>query len=81
MNEHIDDTTAVDQFLKNIGFRIQYFRKSTDLSQEELAERTDLSPSTIAHIEASAPYTLSLKTLFKIANALSVEPYKLLYFE
>lgn len=27
------------QFLKHIGFRIQYFRRKTDLSQEQLAER------------------------------------------
>ena len=30
------------QFLKNIGFRIQYFRKKANLSQEQLAEKSDL---------------------------------------
>ena len=35
------------QFLKNIGFRIQYFRKKANLSQEQLAEKSDLSYSTI----------------------------------
>ena len=34
------------QFLKNIGFRIQYFRKKANLSQEQLAEKSDLSYST-----------------------------------
>lgn len=33
------------QFLKNIGFRIQYFRKKANLSQEQLAEKSDLSYS------------------------------------
>jgi len=37
------------QFLKNIGFRIQYFRKKANLSQEQLAEKSDLSYSTISH--------------------------------
>ena len=35
------------QFLKNIGFRIQYFRKKANLSQEQLAEKSDLSYSTM----------------------------------
>lgn len=28
------------QFLKNIGFRIQYFRKKANLSQEQLEDNT-----------------------------------------
>lgn len=43
-------------FLKNIGFRIQFFRKKSGLSQEELAEKSGLSYSTISHIESSTPY-------------------------
>ena len=35
-------------FLKNIGFRIQFFRKKSGLSQEELAEKSGLSYSTIS---------------------------------
>lgn len=81
MNEDTDYTVAEAQFLKNIGFRIQYFRKFTDLSQEQLAEKANLSSSTIAHAEASAPYALSLKSLFRIAKVLDIEPYKLLYFD
>ena len=46
------------QFLKNIGFRIQYFRKKANLSQEQLAEKSDLSYSTISHIESTTCYTI-----------------------
>ena len=59
------------QFLKNIGFRIQYFRKKANLSQEQLAEKSDLSYSTISHIESTTCYTMSLRTIFRIAGALA----------
>ena len=47
-------------FLKNIGFRIQFFRKKSGLSQEELAEKSGLSYSTISHIESSTPFPMSV---------------------
>lgn len=69
------------QFLRNIGFRIQYFRRKANLSQEQLAEKSNLSYSTISHIEATACYTMSLRTIYRIAKALDVSPYQLLTFE
>ncbi|WP_278729512.1 helix-turn-helix transcriptional regulator, partial [Anaerotruncus colihominis] len=42
------------RFLKNIGFRIQFFRKKCGMSQEELAEKSNLSYSTISHIESTS---------------------------
>lgn len=69
------------QFLKNIGFRVQFFRKKTGLSQEQLAERSDLSYSTVSHIESTASYPVSLISLYRIAKALEVEPHQLLTFD
>ncbi len=69
------------QFLKNIGFRIQFFRKKSGLSQEELAEKSGLSYSTISHIESSTPYPMSMVAIYRIANALDVAPYQLLKFD
>lgn len=74
-------TAEEAQFLKNIGFRIQFFRKKIGASQEELAERSDLSYSTISHIESTASYPLSTLSLYRIAKALNVEPYQLLTFD
>ena len=74
-------TVEESQFLKNIGFRVQFFRKKADLSQEELAEKSGLSYSTISHIEATAPYPFSMLALYRIASALEISPYKLLIFE
>ena len=62
-------------------FRIQFFRKKKDLSQEELAERSGLSYSTISHVESTASYTISMVALYRIAKALDVEPYQLLRFD
>ena len=68
-------------FLKNIGFRIQFFRKKSGLSQEQLAEKTGLSYSTISHIESLSPYPMSMSAIYQIANALGVAPYQLLQFD
>lgn len=48
------------QFLKNIGYRVQFFRKKAGLSQEELAERCGMSYSTISHIESTSPYPIEV---------------------
>ena len=69
------------RFLKNIGFRIQFFRKKADLSQEQLAEKSGLSYSTISHIESTASYPMSIVALYRIATALDVSPHQLLMFD
>ena len=74
-------TADESQFLKNIGFRIQFFRKKIGLSQEELAEQSGLSYSTISHVESTTSYPLSMISLYRIAKALKVEPYQLLSFD
>lgn len=65
------------QFLKNIGYRVQFFRKKAGLSQEELAERCGMSYSTISHIESTSPYPMSIVALYRIANVLGISPYQL----
>lgn len=65
-----------------IGLKISYYRKLKSLTQEQLAEMLDCSVSFIGQIEAPNIYkAISLDTLFKIAKALDIPPYKLLYFE
>jgi len=69
------------QFLKNIGFKIQFFRKKANLSQYQLAERSDLSEATISHLESTSVYGVSIIAIFRIANALGVGPDQLLKFD
>jgi len=69
------------EFVKNIGFRIQFFRKKARLSQYQLAESAELSETTIGHLESQASYGLSVVALFRIAKALQVGPDQLLKFD
>jgi len=68
-------------FLKNIGFRVQFMRKKAGLSQFELAERSGLANSTISHLESTSVYSVSLVVLHRIAAALDVDPKTLLDFD
>ena len=69
------------QYLQ-LGLKISYYRKLRGLTQEELAEKVELSPAFIGHVEApNVSKAISLDTLFDIAKALEIPPYKLLHFE
>lgn len=61
-----------------IGKRIQRTRKAQKITQEKLAELTDLSPSHMSHIE-SGKTKVSLPSLISIANALHTTVDSLLH--
>lgn len=60
-----------------VGKRIASIRKSQGITQEQLAEKTDLSIVYISHIENSRSIP-SLETLMKICSALEVTPDEIL---
>lgn len=65
-----------------IGLNVAYFRKLRNLTQEELAEKADISRSYLSAIEApNIVKTLSLELLFDLADALNIEPYRLMEFK
>ena len=67
---------------QQIGLKIAYYRKLRGLTQEQLAEKIDKTPAFIGHVEApNINKAISLDTLFDIAHALDISPYKLLIFE
>ena len=68
-------------FLRNIGFKVQFLRKKAGMSQAELAERSGLADSTISHLESTSVYSVSLTVLFRISSALGVNPKALLDFD
>jgi transcriptional regulator with XRE-family HTH domain len=74
-------TEEENQFLKNIGFKIQFIRKKRGMSQFELAEKSDLSYATISHLESTSVYGLSIVAIYRIAGALGVTPDQLLRFD
>ena len=63
--------------LKPIGTRIQEIRKAKKLTQEQLAEMVDLSPSYISAVERGAK-TPKLETLIELANTLGASADDLL---
>lgn len=64
-----------------LGLNIAYYRKRAGLTQEQLAERADISRSHLSAIEApNIIRPFSLEILFDLANALDVRPSKLLDF-
>ncbi len=64
------------QFRKNFGKVIRRHRKAKRLSQEELADRSNLHRTYISEIERGLK-TVSLLSLFRISKALEVPAYSL----
>lgn len=62
---------------KVLGANVKYYRYLIDYTQEQLAEKSDLSPRYISDIENSNG-NISIDTLEIIANILKVEPYLLI---
>ena len=70
-----------DQNYIEIGYNISYYRNHKKLTQEQLAEKIGISRQHLGAIEApNVLRQLSLDLLFAIAEALEIEPYKLLLF-
>lgn len=63
---------------KSIGKRIKNSRKKQHITQEQLAETTDLSPSHISHIE-NGKTKISLPSIILTANALHTTVDSLLH--
>lgn len=56
-----------------MGFRIKELREKKRMSQEELAEKANVSRTTISQLENDATKTTTTSTLNKIADALGVK--------
>lgn len=62
-----------------LGLNIAFYRKKKSLTQEQLAEKAGVSRSHLSAIEApNIVKPFSIELLFKIAEALEIEPYRLL---
>lgn len=63
-----DFTKEYNVFSKNI----KYYRKIKNITQEQLAEKADLSTSYIKQIESKEYTNISLTTILKISKALEI---------
>ena len=62
-----------------LGLKIAYYRKKEGYTQEAFAEKIGISTNFLAQVEGTGTTKgVSLETLFKIADALNIPPYKLL---
>ena len=67
---------------KQLGLKIAYYRKLRGLTQEEFSEKAELSMSHISALEAAnMDRSVSINTLFDIAEVLEVPAYKFLLFD
>lgn len=65
---------------KQIGKNIQIIRKERNITQEQLAEKVDVSKDHISHIETGSG-KISLNLLLKLCAELSVTPNDILIGE
>jgi transcriptional regulator with XRE-family HTH domain len=66
--------------MRLIGERVRQLRLRAGLSQEALANETDISRSYVAEVEAGRR-NISIVLICEIARALQVEPFQLLRFD
>lgn len=63
--------------IKVFGINVKYYRQATGLSQEAFAEKCGMHRTYISAIECFRR-SISLENIQRIADALGVEPYRLL---
>lgn len=67
---------------RKLGLKISYYRKLKGLTQEQLAEKLEKNLAFIGAVEApNVDRTVSLDTLFDIADILEVPSYRFLNFD
>lgn len=66
-----------DKFIEAVGLQIKRLREEKNLSQEDLANDCNIPKSQIGRIER-AEINTTLRTLYKIADVLQVDPSFLL---
>ena len=82
MNDKSEKVLENRERLINLGLVIALIRKRKGFYQEQLAEKSTLSRSTISKIEAAnLARPITLDSLYKIADALDMKAGDLLNFE
>jgi transcriptional regulator with XRE-family HTH domain len=64
---------------RQLGLNIAYYRKRNGFSQEQLAEKINISRTHMSRIE-TADCAVSLDVVFDICDVLGVTPFKLFDF-
>ena len=71
---------AKPQIELDLSKQLRRLRKKHHLTQEQVAEKADLSARHYQQLESSQPHAVRLNTLAKLAKAFKTTPSKLLDF-
>lgn len=72
------DYNNIDRLIQ-LGITISTLRKVRGMSQDQLAEKANISRSLLSNIEApNLAYSFSLDAFYKIADALEIAPEQLI---
>jgi transcriptional regulator with XRE-family HTH domain len=66
-----------NKIVKNFSYKLKKLRQDKKLTQEQLAEKADISYRSLQDLEARHPSSPNLKTLHKLAAALEMPLSKL----
>jgi len=66
--------------VKHVGELVRYHRGEAEMTQEKLAEKAGVSPTTVVKIESGEIRRPQPATLTKIARALGIDPGTLVWF-
>ena len=69
-----------DNFIKNLGQAVQFFRQKNNLTQEQLAVKIDKSEDTVSYIERGK-ISAKLDTLLDICEIFDISIIDLFQFE
>jgi transcriptional regulator with XRE-family HTH domain len=69
-----------DEFLKEFGLQLKFYRIKKGFTQAQLGDRVEISEHRLSEIERGR-CNLTLKTVNKLANALNVDVSKFFKFE
>lgn len=68
-----------EEFISKLGIHIRQLREKKNISQQNLADLSNMPKTTIGRIER-AEVSVTIKSLIKIANALEIEPKDIINF-
>lgn len=71
---------SFEEFLKKLGLRIKFLRMSKGINQANLAAMMSTFENNLSNIETGKK-NITIKTIYKIAQALDIEPSKLFDFK
>jgi transcriptional regulator with XRE-family HTH domain len=75
-----DDATRREDLMEHVGEAVRFYRKRAAITQEELARRAEIAPTSVVRLETGEVKQPRYGTLMKLARALEVNPAEFVRF-